>query len=356
MADFFALPQLSRCVQFVRAAPTLRVLATGILAVFAMATPTQAQTVTLRTSVPNTIVGVVVDTGGMPLADVTVMIRKLQRQTRTKFDGTFQFDSIPLGKHELSARAVGLVAGVQIVTVGHDGASVTITMIRYGTALPAMVTKAAEGGLSGIIGDTAYRALDGVKVQAIGGSVSAVTDSTGAFYMPLNPGHYLIRMEKDGYARQTVGVTIPESEGRRMAAWMKPQIGGSDPIYGMKLFDLNMTMLRVSSASAKFMTREDLEKLGVVDLQALALRYGTGRLTPNCFVDIGGTFKRQVRLGTLTTADIEFVEVYLPTMIGGTRGVTSLEGMETTIKTSTFDRVAASADCGNVGLVAWLRN
>lgn len=104
------------------------------------------------------------------------------------------------------------------------------------------------------------------------------------------------------------------------------------------------------------MTREDMERLGIVDLQALALRYGTGRLSPECEVLVGGTFNRRVPLGRLTAADIEFVEVYLPTGIGATRSGTSINGMETKLTTSTFDRPVASPDCGNVGLIAWLRN
>lgn len=229
----------------------LHAIASCFVALCAAATSLHAQTVVLRPSVPSAILGVVVDTAGMPVSDVTVMIRKLQRQVRTGFDGTFRFDSIPVGTHELSTRAVGLLAEVKNVTVGNDGASVLITMIRYSNELAAVVTTATELGLSGIVGDTAYQAMAGVKVFAIGGSASAVTDSTGAFHMDIAPGRYLLRIDRDGYARQTVGVTIPESEGRRIAVWMKPQDGGDDPVYGMKLFDLNQTMLRVSAASTR---------------------------------------------------------------------------------------------------------
>lgn len=347
-----------------RARRALRVIASTLLAILAVAKPIQAQTVTLRTSVPNAIVGVVVDTSGMPLSDVTVMIRKLQRQTRTLPDGTFQFDSIPLGTHELSARAVGLLAGVTEVTVGPTGASVTITMVRFKNALAAVVTTASELGLSGIIGDTAFRAMTDVKVTVIGGAGSAHTDSTGAFRMPLSPGSYLLRVEKDGYARQTVGVSIPDNEGRRIAVWMVEQDGGNDAVFGTELFDLHARIMRVSQASAKFLTREDMSKVGAVDLHGLALKFGTGRINPDCQVRVGGTMNRWVTLGTLTASDIEFVEVYLPTFgtsadgTSGSRGITSLSGSATmfTTPTNLSPRPGASGACGNVSFTAWLRN
>ncbi|MBL0169977.1 MAG: carboxypeptidase regulatory-like domain-containing protein [Gemmatimonadaceae bacterium] len=238
------------------------------------------------------ITGTVVDTNGVPIAEVTVTLVKTQRRTLTGVDGSFRFDSIPLGTHEVSARGVGLIGGVQRVTVGPNGGSVTIVMIRFSTSLPSMVTVATQGGLSGVIGDTAYHALAGVVITAVGGSQIAKTDSTGAFAMPLKPGRYLIRLERDGYLRQTMGVTIPETEGRRIAAWLAPQEGAPNHAEAQNMFDLGQRMIHLSHVSAKFYSREDLVQQGIVDLQALAIRWGTGRLTVECMVSINGSLVR----------------------------------------------------------------
>jgi hypothetical protein len=327
--------------------------------------PLRAQVVEVRTGVFHTVTGVVMDADSMPLPNVTVMIRKLQRQTLTGADGTFRLDSIPAGTHELTARAVGLLSGVQYVTAGPNMTPVTITMIRYRNTLAAMVTTADELGLSGIIGDTMYRALAGVKVTAIGGSEIAYTDSTGAFHMPLKPGQYMLRIDKDGYARQTVGVSLPEDQGRKIAVWMAERHGGDDPVYGRELFDLGQRMVRASPTSSKFLTREDMSAMGAVDLQALAIRFQTGRITQDCLVQLGGTINRMVPLGNLTAADIEFVELYLPTVSGAAgggsgkpRGVTSLSGHQPKFLTpsSLSPTPGASSACGNVGFIAWLRN
>lgn len=328
----------------------------GLLALCMAQPRLDAQIITPPPAGPNTVVGVVVDTADFPIADVTVMLRALGRQTRTLPDGTFRFDSVPAGTHEISARGVGLIVGVQPVVVGPRGGAARIMMFRFGSALAAMVTTATRGGLGGVIADTSYQALPEVTITAVGGAEVATTDSLGAFFMPLKPGRYLLRLDKEGYARQTVGVTIPETEGRRIAAWLKPQEGPTDHMMGKELFDLNERMLRVSPVSTKFMTREDMEEQSIVDLRALAARYSTGRITQECLVKIGGTYNTMVPLGSLTASDIEFVEVYLPTTIGSVRSGTSINKMETKITTSTFDRPPARAECGNVGFVAWLRN
>lgn len=304
---------------------------------------------------PRTLVGVVTDTTGRPLANVTVQLRRTTRRASTNEEGLFRFDSLPLGTYAVSARGVGLIAATQNVVVAADGGSVAIAMIRFSTSLPSMVTTAERGGLSGVIGDTAYHALANVVVTAVGGSHLATTDSTGAFWMPLKPGHYMIRLERDGFARQTMGVTIPDNEGRRIAAWLTPQDGEPSHLESQQLFDLGQRMMRVSPASSRFYSREDFTKQGIIDLQALVLRWSTGRLTPECMVALMPS-NDTVPVSSLAAADIEFVELYLPTKIGSVRGGTSINGHRTKFTTPTFSQPAAPRECGNVGLVVWLRN
>ena len=138
----------------------------------------------------------VTDTLGTLIADVAVVITKLRRQTRTRADGSFRFDSVPSGTYELSARSIGLLAGAYRVTVGRDGASVVIPMIRLGYALQARVTVADRGGLSGVIADTSYRALQDVEVSIMRGVHRTQTDSTGAFFLTLKPGSYMMELPR----------------------------------------------------------------------------------------------------------------------------------------------------------------
>jgi hypothetical protein len=302
-----------------------------------------------------TLVGVVADTSGTPLADVTVQLLKSTRRANTNQQGLFRFDSLPPGTYAVSARGVGLIAATQNVVVGPAGGSVAITMIRFLTSLPSMITTAERGGLSGVIGDTTYHALANVVVTAVGGSHVAKTDSMGAFWMPLKSGHYMIRLEREGFARQTVGVTIPDNEGRRIAAWLAPQDGETSHQEAQQLFDLGQRIMRVSPASSRFYSREDFTTQGIIDLQALVSRWSTGHITQDCMVTLKPS-NDSVPVTSLTAADIEFVELYLPTKIGSVRGGTSINGHRTKFTTQTSVQPAAPAACGNVGLLVWLRN
>lgn len=332
-----------------------RFVALALVAFSAGASGASAQTIAPKPAGPGTLVGMVTDTLGQPLADVSVELASVKRRTRTNADGGFRFDSLKAATYEVAARKLGYVAEIYGVTVRPGGGSLYIKMIRLATYLPSMVSTAERGGLSGIIGDTAYRPVGGVRVRVLGSSFATESDSTGAFFVPLNPGQYLVVLERDGFARQRVGVSIPENEGRKIAAWMVPLVGRNNPLEGANLFDLNQRVMRVSPATSKFLTREDMQKQGLDELQQVARLYAGKFPQPDCMVIINGG-PRTLPLWQLSAADLEFVEVYLPSNVGGagTRGVTSLNGMANTLTTSTSVRPPISPACG-VGLIAWLR-
>ncbi|MCC6242643.1 MAG: carboxypeptidase regulatory-like domain-containing protein [Gemmatimonadaceae bacterium] len=306
---------------------------------------------------PNTITGVVTDTLGMPLADVELVIDALRRRARTRDDGSFRFDSIPIGTHALNARKLGYVASAYRVRVREDGGSVYIRMIRYTTVLPSMVTRATSIGVSGVIGDTAFRALPDVSVSILGGGKRVTTDSSGAFFVPLSPGRYMVRLEREGFARQTIGVTVDDTAGRRIAAWMVPAQGRANPLESVRLFDLNQRMIRANPVSSRFVTREDMLTQGIEEVAQLARRYAQGIVAPDCMVDVNGDPRNQIPLWQLSANMVEFVEIYFPSNVGdaSARGVTSINGNRQTLSTSTSTTPRVSGPCGKLALIAWLR-
>jgi hypothetical protein len=300
----------------------------------------------------NTLTGLVTDTLGIPLADVDVLLIKLRRRTRTRADGTFRFDSVPAGTYELRTRAIGFVAPTVRALVGPTGGAIGIRMTRFSYNMPSMVTTAERGGLSGIIGDTAYRALPDVSVNVPGTGHIEKTDSAGAFFIPLKAGKYLARLEREGYQRQMVSVNIPENEGRKIAAWMVPLDGPPNNFEAHMLFEMDQRMTRERGVGTRFYTHEDLVQLGNPSLETVVRRIASGRID-ECMVKInGGPVK--VPLWTLTADELEFVEIYLPSRTGG-GAVTSLKGNPTKFKTDISLRLQAEATCGNLGLMVWLR-
>ena len=63
----------------------------------------------------------------------------------------------------------------------------------------------------------------------------------------------------------------------------------------------------------------------------------------------------KVPLGTLNTDELEFVELYIQSKIGSVRGGTSMSGAPTKFTTSSGMQPGVDRDCGNLGLIAWLR-
>src|SRR5579871_4518018 len=105
---------------------------------------------------PHTLVGVVKDTIGNPVDSVELLIASLKRHAMTGPDGAFRFDDLKPGTYQVLARKLGFYPQVQKAIVEDNGGVVSFAMIQGIRALPPVVTSVARGGLSGVIGDTAY--------------------------------------------------------------------------------------------------------------------------------------------------------------------------------------------------------
>lgn len=320
----------------------------------------QAQAQVPASAGPRTIVGVVTDTLGAPVANADVSIRSIDRTTRTDANGVFRFINIAPGTYRISARAVGYVSPASEIKVGAEGVRVVIQMIRFATTLASRVTIASRGGLSGVIADTAMRALGNVSVVAVGSRETTVTDSAGAFFMPLKPGSYMLRLERDGYDRQIVGVNIPKDEGREIAAWMKPRTGASNNNEAQALFDLNSRMIRTTKASSEFLTRDQLAESGVEGLAGALQKYAQGPISGGCEVSEATNpspfFK--LSIGSLAVADVEYVEAYKPTQgvgSGRVRGPTSINAMARGSNANTSAPRLGGGSCGGLSIIVWLR-
>ena len=133
---------------------------------------------------------------------------------------------------------------------------------------------------------------------------------------------------------------------------MVPQDGPPNPVEGRDLFEMDQRMIREHGIGTRYYSREDLEKSGEQFLEGIARRVANGR-TNDCMVTVGGT-NHALPLWALTTAELEFVEIYLPSRTGG-GAPTSINGHPTKFKTVTSMRPGTSSGCGNLALVVWLK-
>ncbi len=254
--------------------------------------------------------GIVVDDSGKPIEGAEVMLMQRRLRARTTSDGSFLFDRTENGKYTLEVRHIGYRPITGKTTVKDGPAEVRISMTRAPFSLPSVITVASRGGLSGVIADTGYRPLPGVKVSIQGARVLTETDSAGAFYAAVAPGRYLVVLRRSGFARQIISVNVPKDTGRQIAAWMVPEKKDSDPRQGAMLFDQLMRINAATAATSRFVTREDVERLGTTDLRQLGASASGQQVSPDCPVAENGDPKRTLPLWAIAPKDLEFLEVY----------------------------------------------
>ena len=141
---------------------------------------------------PKTLVGIVTDTLGNPVDSVEPVISSIKRQTMSKSTSTFRFDDIKPGPYQVLARRLGYYPQVQSTTVDDKGGVVSFSILLGIRALPPVVSSVARGGLSGVIGDTAYNIVGDAQVAVIASDHRTLSDSLGRFFLDLKPGKYMV--------------------------------------------------------------------------------------------------------------------------------------------------------------------
>jgi hypothetical protein len=267
--------------------------------------------VTPRPAGPRTLVGVVNDTLGTPVDSAEIFIASLKRRVMSTPDGSFRLDDIKPGTYDVSARRLGYLPQLRKVKVGEDGGTTTFNLIPYVRGLAPVVSSSTRGGLSGVIGDTAYNIVAGAEISVIATDRRAVSDSTGSFYMDLKPGRYMVRVKREGFGSKLASVTIPNDSGRRIVVWLSPSSGPVSRREDWAIDSLRRRLLVRNPVWSAIYTREDILRMGVIDAAQLATIGARGPVADNCpaFIDGGPT---TAPIWAFSAADIETIEVYTP--------------------------------------------
>lgn len=263
--------------------------------------------------------GVARDTVGFPIDGVEITIAASHRRTTTSVNGGFQFDNIAPGSYEVRARKLGYAPQVRTIVVDSAGGAGAFAMMPVPLALLPVVSSAARGGLSGVVGDTAFHPLPGAEVRVVGHSDATVTDSTGAFYIPVRPGTYSVAISQPGYDFKVVGVIVPPDSGRRITAYLTPLSHAPSVREAHNLEDFATRMAWRTVQNSKVFTRAELEARGIEWVtDAVQMGWGwvggvTDRdrndLDHDC-VGVKNGGPGFVHLESLMVEEIETVEVY----------------------------------------------
>jgi hypothetical protein len=263
---------------------------------------------------PKLLVGVVVDTSGVPIPDAEVTIPELRRRLYSRGDGTFRFDSMPRGKYSMRARKLGFAPQVREFEVDTTGGVAQFALLPILHELPSMLTTAGQRGISGHVEDMRYASIPDATVRVLGEGLTTRTDQGGDFFLPAGPGRYMVSIARDSFTTKLVGVTVPKDSGRHINAWLAPSFGPVPKEQFWNVEDLRARQAWVKPEHRVLFTREDLARLGIEWIYD-AVSTTTTKFkqqepySRDCMVVVNGG-PDIVDLSTLTIDDVESVEVY----------------------------------------------
>lgn len=265
---------------------------------------------------PRKVAGVVRDTAAVALDSVEVSITSLQRRVFSKADGTFLFTDVAPGKYEVRARKLGYGPQIREMVVDSAGPTGMFSLVPLPYVLRPVVTTVARGGLSGVVGDTAFNALGGAEVRVLGHDAHTITDSTGSFYIPIKAGSYLVAVKDPGFADRLVSVIVPPDSGERIRVTLAPPTRPPTVREVHNFDDLGQRLAWRNTQHSRVYTHAELVAMNIEWIHD-AVQRGfreihsgpPGLLDADCLAVVNGG-PDVVQIGKLTTDDIETVEIY----------------------------------------------
>ena len=154
----------------------------------------------------------------LPIAGAEVMIGP--RVTTTNAAGRFRVDSMPAGTYPITIRKIGYrPVRSRIAVVESEPTEAEYYMLPAPLLLPPVIVEATRKGVYGSVGDTAFKAIVGARVEVLGyrGGV-AMTDAQGRFAFPeADRGTYVVWITHLAYEERRLLLEVPQGEGRELA-------------------------------------------------------------------------------------------------------------------------------------------
>jgi hypothetical protein len=260
------------------------------------------------------IVGVVRDTFAIGIDSVEITIPELKLRAFTDGEGKFRLDKVGRGEYSVRARKIGYTPQVRTVKVDDDGGVGEFELLQFRRTLAPVVVNAARGGLGGVVGDSAFRALPGVEVRLMEQGFLAETDSSGYFHFDVGPGQYFVSVQREGYLDRTLAVRIPEDSGRRVTVFLEPGKRSVRSAHNVDDFRERLAWRRKDKSS--LYSHDDLVDMGVEwvgdVIQGAVTRIAEVKVREidrDCVGILNGG-PETVMLSDLTIDDVSAIEVY----------------------------------------------
>ena len=257
--------------------------------------------------------GVVRDSSGVPLGGAEVVVGP--RRATTGPQGLFRVDSLRPGQYTVTIRLIGYYpVRSRVAVVAAEPTQVAYYMVRAPVLLPTMIVESHRTGIYGSVGDTAFRAAVGARVQVSGPRGGEVrTDSLGRFAFPeLSGGQYMVRVTFSGYTERRFLVQLKSGEGRELAVLLAPY--REPPSRGDDVALLDLGKRLSVGLERERMTSQQLERytsLPLCDLPRLQSELGRDR-NATIFISVNGVTTERLgdvnRLCAWRADEVELVE------------------------------------------------
>lgn len=263
---------------------------------------------------PRVLAGVARDTFAIGIDSVEISIPELKLRAFTDSQGKFRFEKVGRGEYSVRARRIGYAPQVRTVKVDADGGMGMFELLRLTRSLPPVVVNAARGGLGGVVGDTAYRALANAEVRLMEQGLVVETDSSGAFHFDVGPGQYYVSVSRNGYHDRTLAVRVPRDSGRRVTVFLDQGTRTVREAHNLDDFRARLAW-RIKTKSSLY-SHDDMVAMGIVwvgdVIQGAVTRVApvkVRQIDPDCSAVLNGG-PRTVMLRDLTIDDVSSIEVY----------------------------------------------
>lgn len=263
---------------------------------------------------PRALAGVARDTFAIGIDSVEISIPELKLRAFTDNAGKFRFDKVGRGEYTVRARKIGYAPQVHAVTVDDEGGVGTFELLQLHRALPPVVVNASRGGLGGIVGDTAYKAIANAEVRLMEQGTVVETDSSGHFHFDVGPGQYYVSVSRNGYLDRTLTVRVPKDSGRRVTVFLEEGKPAVREVHNLDDFRERLAW-RTKTTSSLY-SHDDMVNMGIVwvgdVIQGAVTRVASVKvraIDPDCVAVVNGG-PRTVMLRDLTIDDISSIEVY----------------------------------------------